>query len=77
MMNQYLKQTMPNCNYSASAFVESGVLIKVDFMKTTQDYAKFDYYEKWISALINLLVDKHLINKSDLIKIQKKHNQID
>ena len=30
------------------------------------DYSRFSYYEKWISALVNLLVEKKLINSEEL-----------
>ena len=30
------------------------------------DYSRFSYYEKWISALVNLLVEKRLINCEEL-----------
>ena len=59
----------------ASASVGKWSIDKSRFFRESlppKDYAKFDYYEKWSSALINLLVERGLINKNDLIEITKK-----
>ncbi len=32
----------------------------------TEDYQKFSYYEKWMAALVNLLVDSCLVSRSEL-----------
>ncbi len=35
-----------------------------------EDYQKFTYYEKWLAALVNLLVDSGLIQESELINFK-------
>ena len=33
---------------------------------TPTDYARFSYYEKWISALANMLVEKNIVSREEL-----------
>ena len=34
-----------------------------------KDYVNFSYYEKWLAALTNLLIDKKLVSLDDLKSI--------
>ena len=53
----------------ASASVGKWSIDKGRFFRESlppSDYNRFSYYEKWISALVNLLIEKKLINTEEL-----------